>query len=86
MYSKLISFICIIALLACSPKIKGPNYNIGSSHNQTNSLRHSVISKEVNRNLKNTKRLRKRSKYSRIAKKRSRKNLNNNLNNKKYIR
>ena len=73
----------IILNQSCSPKLKGPNYNTGASHNKTNSTRGSVINKEVNRNWKNTKNIRKRSKYSRIANKQSKRY--HKLNSKRYI-
>ena len=36
----------LLLLLGCTPKIKGPNYNVGRSHNQNLGLRHRVVNKE----------------------------------------
>lgn len=78
----------IIALIfltqSCASKMDGPNYNVGKSHNETNSLRRSTIKKEVNRNWKNTKKIRNRSKYSKIATKKIKNS--GRFNHKKFIR
>jgi hypothetical protein len=81
---RLIALAFLILINSCSTNIKGPNYNVGSSHNQTNKLRSRVISQEVNRNRKNTKKLRNRKRNSRIASK-AYKMRSKRFNNKRYI-
>ena len=36
----------ILLIISCNPRIKGPNYNVGVSHNKSVSLRHKVVNKE----------------------------------------
>jgi hypothetical protein len=81
---RLTVFAFLILSNSCSTNIKGPNYNVGSSRNQTNKLRSKVISQEVNRNWKNTKKLRNRKRNSKIASKAYKKS-SKRFNNKKYI-
>jgi len=60
---KIFLFILFFITLACNPKIKGPNYNISTSHNNTLKNRNKVVKKEDLR-MKNAM-IRHREKYSR---------------------
>lgn len=63
---KIISLLIVIITFSCTPKIHGPNYNVGVSHNKSNFLRHSVVKKEDLR-MKNAM-IKHRRKYSREIK------------------
>ena len=56
----------MIFVFSCTPRIKGPNYNVGNSHNSCNSMRRSVVNREDLR-MKNAM-IKHRQKYTRGAK------------------
>jgi hypothetical protein len=78
---KIIVTIFVLTILySCTPRIYGPNYNVGVSHNKSNSLRHNVVRKEDLR-MKNAM-IKHRQKYSRGIKRIKK---NNTKKSNKYI-
>ena len=52
----------LLLVVSCQPKIHGPNYNQGNSHNERQSNRLSIVMKEDARSKKQMARTRKRCK------------------------
>jgi hypothetical protein len=44
--SNLILVTCLLVLATCTPRITGPNYNQGRTHNQSKDNRMSIVYKE----------------------------------------